>query len=304
MDLARDTDPMTAQVTLRYDDGTEEDDSISVVEEDGQYKRRLTEDDIVYLRGAQEDVSASSEEDAIEATIRDHYEAIGEGDFEEAYTYFGPGFRSSTDEQTWISEEESYEIESANVQEVYVQEIREGVAAIATVKVSFADKTGVPYFVIDWGLGKLDESGELDEAGEWELEEVVNAEKGECGIDGCVLDGEEADQETTSGTTTDSGVASGGNYEIMGFVEDSITQEGVTREHSLIDVCIVTDDSNVVDELAQQYLGEGYDVAVVQARNADGVDIGYGFAYGSTEAKQAYTKYLETDNEPSCPANY
>ena len=32
------------------------------------------------------------------AAVRGHYEAIGAGNFEEAYSYFGPTLRSQTDE--------------------------------------------------------------------------------------------------------------------------------------------------------------------------------------------------------------
>jgi hypothetical protein len=47
----------------------------------------------------------SGEAAAVAAAVRGHYEAIGAGNFEEAYSYFGPTMRSETDEANWIAGE-------------------------------------------------------------------------------------------------------------------------------------------------------------------------------------------------------
>jgi hypothetical protein len=49
---------------------------------------------------------APSEETAVAAAIQGHYEAIGAGNFEGAYSYFGPTFRSQHDEASWIAGEQ------------------------------------------------------------------------------------------------------------------------------------------------------------------------------------------------------
>jgi len=53
--------------------------------------------------------------------------------------------------------------------------------AVAGVEASFSNRTGTPFFVIDWRL--------VEVGGEWKLEEVLRAREGECGISGCVVDG-------------------------------------------------------------------------------------------------------------------
>src|SRR5215211_7524643 len=45
----------------------------------------------------------SGEAAAAAGAVRGHYEAIGAGNFEEAYSYFGPTMRSETDEANWIA---------------------------------------------------------------------------------------------------------------------------------------------------------------------------------------------------------
>jgi len=74
----------------------------------------------------------SSEEAAVAAAVRDHYEAIGAGNFEEAYSYFGPTMRSETDEANWIAGEESSQIQSITINSLEVNELS-GSTATATV---------------------------------------------------------------------------------------------------------------------------------------------------------------------------
>jgi hypothetical protein len=41
-----------------------------------------------------------------------HYEAIEGQTFEEACSYLGPTFRSTLEEEIWIEDEESYDVQS------------------------------------------------------------------------------------------------------------------------------------------------------------------------------------------------
>ena len=123
------------------------------------------------VTGSQHDPSseALNEEAAISAAVRGHYEAIGAGNFKEAYSYFGPTFRSQHRQSRWISGEQSYEIRSSTIHSLTVEEVS-GMTATATVDVSFVDNTGTPRFVIVWGL--------LKDVGQWKLDEQFSAQRG------------------------------------------------------------------------------------------------------------------------------
>jgi hypothetical protein len=123
------------------------------------------------VTGSQRNTSsaaASSEELAVATAVRGHYEAIGAGNFEEAYSYFGPTFRSQQDEASWISGEQSYEIQGSTIHSLTVDEVL-GTTATATVDVSFVDNTGTPRFVIVWSLVK--------EGGAWKLDSQISAQR-------------------------------------------------------------------------------------------------------------------------------
>jgi eukaryotic-like serine/threonine-protein kinase len=109
-----------------------------------------------------------SEETAVAAAVQGHYEAIGAGNFEGAYSYFGPTFRSQHDEASWIAGEQSYEIQSSTIHYLTVDGVLK-TTATATVDVSFVDNTGMPRFVIVWGLVKED--------GQWKLDEQISAHR-------------------------------------------------------------------------------------------------------------------------------
>jgi hypothetical protein len=110
----------------------------------------------------------SSEVEEVAAAVRGHYGAIGEGDFEEAYSYFGPTFRSQHDQASWIEGEQSYQIQSSMINSLEVEEVL-GTTATATVDVSFMDDTGTPRFLIVWSLVK--------EGGQWKLDEQLSAQR-------------------------------------------------------------------------------------------------------------------------------
>jgi hypothetical protein len=111
---------------------------------------------------------AVSEEAAVAAAVRGHYAAIGAENFEEAYSYFGPTFRSQHDQASWIAGEQSYEIQGSTIHSLTVDEVS-ATTATATVDVSFVDNTGTPRFVIVWSLVK--------EGGRWKLDSQLSAQR-------------------------------------------------------------------------------------------------------------------------------
>jgi hypothetical protein len=180
------SDPVVGVSIYRaFKDGTSIDRDTFFVYEDNNWKHRFGEEEIWFFMpdvsfeefvaaqgGSSPSPSASAaptgEEDAeVEDAVRGHYEAIGRGDFEEAYSYFGPTMRSRQDEASWVASEQTYEIQSSTIQWLTVDEVL-GSTATATVDVSFVDNTGTPRFVIMWGL--------LKEDGEWRLDEQISAQ--------------------------------------------------------------------------------------------------------------------------------
>jgi Domain of unknown function (DUF4352) len=178
------SDPVVSVTVYRtFKDGTAIDRDTYFVFEDGVWKHRFSEEEIgIFMPGASFEefsgthqgssptASASASvggEEAVEDAVRGHYEAIGIGDFEAAYSYFGPTMRSRQDEASWIASEESYEIQSSTIHSLTVHEVL-GATATASVDVSFVDNTGTPRFVIMWGLMK--------EGGEWKLDEQISAQ--------------------------------------------------------------------------------------------------------------------------------
>jgi hypothetical protein len=112
--------------------------------------------------------SASSEAAAVGAAVRGHYGAIGAGNFEEAYSYFGPTLRSQQDEANWIAGEESSEILSTTINSLEVNEVS-GNTATATVDLSTLNKTETGRFHIVWMLVK--------EGGEWKLDHQLSGQR-------------------------------------------------------------------------------------------------------------------------------
>ncbi len=112
--------------------------------------------------------SKASPSEEVETAVRDHYDAIGAGDFERAYSYFGPTFRSTNTEEGWVDNERSNQIRGSTINDVNVEEVS-GSTATATVDVSFRDKTGSPRFVLTWDLVK--------EGGGWKLDSQTSGRK-------------------------------------------------------------------------------------------------------------------------------
>ena len=104
--------------------------------------------------------------------MRGHYGAIGAGDLEDAYSYFGLTFRSQHDQASWIAAEKSYQIQSATINSLEVNEVL-GTTAPATVNVSIVDNTRTPRFSIVWNM--------VQEDGEWKLNSQVSAQRIEDG---------------------------------------------------------------------------------------------------------------------------
>jgi tRNA A-37 threonylcarbamoyl transferase component Bud32 len=178
-----------ANVTVDSKDGTSLVRDTYFVSEDGSWKHRFSQEETALFMpdasyeefvAAQQGTSATSsatspatgsatgEEATVESAIRGHYEAIGDQNFEAAYSYFGPTFRSTMEEAIWIEEEESYDIQNSTIYSIEVNEVS-GYTAVATVDVSFEDNTGTPRFSITWEL--------VQEGGEWKLNEQVSAQK-------------------------------------------------------------------------------------------------------------------------------
>src|SRR5215211_2193573 len=119
---------------------------------------------------AQSDSSGgvSGEAAAVAAAVRGHYEAIGGGNFEEAYSYFGPTMRSETDEANWIAGEESSQIQSITINSLEVNEVS-GSTATTTVDFSSVNKAQTARFHIVWMLVK--------EGGEWKLDHQLSGQR-------------------------------------------------------------------------------------------------------------------------------
>jgi hypothetical protein len=109
-----------------------------------------------------------SGEAAAAAAVRGHYEAIGAGNFEEAYSYFGSTMRSETDESNWIAGEESSQIQSITINSLEVNEVS-GNTATATVDFSSINEAESAQFYIVWMLVK--------EGGEWKLDHQLSGQR-------------------------------------------------------------------------------------------------------------------------------
>jgi serine/threonine protein kinase len=105
---------------------------------------------------------------AAAGAVRGHYEAIGGGNFEEAYSYFGSTMRSETDEANWIAGEESSQIQSITINSLEVNEVS-GSTATATVDFSSVNKAETARFHIVWMLVK--------EGGEWKLDHQLSGQR-------------------------------------------------------------------------------------------------------------------------------
>jgi serine/threonine protein kinase len=110
----------------------------------------------------------SGEAAAAAGAVRGHYEAIGAGNFEEAYFYFGPTMRSETDEANWVAGEESSQIQSITINSLEVNEVS-GSTATATVDFSSVNKAETARFHIVWMLVKED--------GEWKLDHQLTGQR-------------------------------------------------------------------------------------------------------------------------------
>lgn len=181
-DLSSSTNLADVTVYRTFEDGSSVSRDTYFVFEDGEWLHRFVKEEIdLFMPGisfeefveAQEgnssgDTPSPAEEAAVESAVRAHYTAIGDNNFEQAFSYFGPTYRSSLDKEGWIDEEEVQEITDSTINSVTVSEIS-GTTATATVDVSFEDNTGTPRFEITWSLVK--------EGGEWKLDEQVSAEQ-------------------------------------------------------------------------------------------------------------------------------
>lgn len=98
---------------------------------------------------------------AIEETVRRHYDAIGSGDFETAYSYFGPTYTSLVPQDAWVQSHVAEGVESSEISSVEVGRDTVGTPT-ADVTVSFTDDAGEHTFEIVWALLKDGDSYKLD----------------------------------------------------------------------------------------------------------------------------------------------
>jgi len=110
-----------------------------------------------------------SDERAAYELVRDHYEALGQRQFEEAFSYFAPAYQDLVNKATWIEKEKSYQIEDVTVNSLEVAEV-EDETATATVDVTFDDNSGTLRFLITWNLVKVED-------GNWKLNKPVSTQR-------------------------------------------------------------------------------------------------------------------------------
>jgi hypothetical protein len=238
VDGSASSDPVVGVSVYRtFKDGTSIDRNTFFVYEDDTWKHRFSEEEAAFFMpdasfeefaaaqgGSSPSPSASAsasaapagEEDAegVEDAVRGHYEAIGRGDFEEAYSYFGPTMRSRQDEASWVASERSYEIQSSTIHSLTVDEVM-GSTATATVDVSFVDNTGTPRFVIVWGL--------VNEDGEWKLDEQISAQT-ETGSSASPPATQTASPSATPSASPESDQGSGGGDRKRRLGSDSLSE--------------------------------------------------------------------------------
>lgn len=162
-------DGVGAIVDLSFSDGTTGETTLNYSPTSQEWKRYLTDEDISYLEDLIGDETSTldqdlDEETAVEETIRNHYEAIGNNDFEEAYSYFGSTFRSSNSEEDWVAQEEDQGITSSTVNSIDVGDVSEDTVQ-AAVDVTFDDSSGSSNFYLGWELVK--------ESGQWKLDLIT-----------------------------------------------------------------------------------------------------------------------------------
>lgn len=103
------------------------------------------------------------EEKAIQASVRGHYEAIGVGDYEKAYSYFGLVERAQVgSEEGWTEGQTRFcPVESARIESIEAGGI-DGDRATATANVNYAQTCGESDWTFIWNLLKEDGTWKLD----------------------------------------------------------------------------------------------------------------------------------------------
>jgi hypothetical protein len=150
---------------LTFSDGSTGTTTVLYTPSSEEYGRLLTDEDISYLENlAGGNEESGDEETAVEETISNHYEAIGDNDFVAAYSYFGSTFRSTNSEEDWVAQEEEQGITSSTINSIDVVEVSEDTAQ-AAVDVTFEDSSGSSSFYLGWELVK--------ESGQWKLDLIT-----------------------------------------------------------------------------------------------------------------------------------
>ena len=119
-----------------------------------------------------EPVFVRDPQEEIRATVQGHYEALGEGDFEKAFEFFGlRGGDEVRDKEEWIEEQTKEQnfcpIEKSEVKDVQVADVEDESTAVATADVHFDYKCGQSDWRFIWNVSKA--------GGEWKLDSQEEA---------------------------------------------------------------------------------------------------------------------------------
>src|SRR5215210_6217190 len=119
-----------------------------------------------------EQVFGGDPQEEIEGTMQGHYKALGEGDFEKAFGFFGlRGGDEVRDKEEWIEEQTKEQnfcpIEKSEVKDVQVADVEDESTAVATADVHFDYKCGQSDWRFIWNVSKA--------GGEWKLDSQEEA---------------------------------------------------------------------------------------------------------------------------------
>jgi hypothetical protein len=119
----------------------------------------------VFVGGVVEDYMEGRAHERIEATVRGHYEAIGAGDYDRAYSYFGSVMRNVVGAEGWIEARKNeycpvVHPHGADVKDVRVSEVN-GDKAVATADVRFKHTCGESHWIFAWRLNNESDGWKL-----------------------------------------------------------------------------------------------------------------------------------------------
>ncbi len=146
-EVAEQGDAIRVDLTLAYEDGTEDSALIEVVrDEGGGYERRLTEEEVSYLEDAAQNAQGGAEEAAGE-----YYRAAGAGDWDYTYEHLDSETQSAFTREEWYQKNEWLSDNGPAVYDVLSVELDEtsGEPLVAEVSVRITAEDGSSSFVRD-----------------------------------------------------------------------------------------------------------------------------------------------------------